>query len=194
MLSATRMLDRQVVEGDLGCHLCRAHYPIRGGVARFDEAPSGSEAAAASAPRDDAVLRLAALLGLAEPGGIVLLLGQHAELTPDLALMVGETQIVVINAPVIPLAAGSVSSLISGLRLPLATASCRAAAVDSERAGEGMLAEIARVLRPGGRLLAPVGIALPEGVVELARDDSGVVAERRAGPGPLVSLGSARRK
>ena len=38
--AAAETRDRCVVHGSLGCPVCRATFPIAGGVARFDQAPA----------------------------------------------------------------------------------------------------------------------------------------------------------
>jgi protein-L-isoaspartate O-methyltransferase len=62
-------------------------------------------------------------------------------------------------------------------------------ALDERTAAPDRVAAAALALRPGGRLVAPVGAAVPEGVTELARDGRHWVAERTAAAPPLVPLG-----
>ncbi|HEU5173986.1 MAG TPA: hypothetical protein VFT96_04455, partial [Gemmatimonadaceae bacterium] len=79
--------------------------------------------------------------------------------------------------------------------LPLATGSLRAVAldvVDGPDAGAQMT-EATRVLRSGGRMLAPSRVPVPHGVRELARDADWWVGEREAGPSGVVALLSRRR-
>src|SRR5690348_10899014 len=74
--SATRMEARHIVEGTLGCPVCRAEYPIRRGVVHFRRDPSPRARSADSPRRDPAeAMRLAAFLGLADAGGFAVLLG-----------------------------------------------------------------------------------------------------------------------
>lgn len=74
--------SRRVVEGRLGCPLCEIEVPIRRGTMRFDL----SDAARRATPRagtehpagetaPEAALRLAALLGVSDRAGMVVLLG-----------------------------------------------------------------------------------------------------------------------
>src|SRR5687768_8190638 len=98
--SFDELVDRHVIRGTLGCPVCGAEYPVRGGVADFRAGDAGGERRAAAqggdgsepsspdtpgsaGPPDEAgAMRLAALLGLAEPGGVVILMGQWAAFAP----------------------------------------------------------------------------------------------------------------
>jgi uncharacterized protein YbaR (Trm112 family) len=193
--SATRMEDRHIVEGELGCHVCDEHYPIRNGVAQF-----GERATARLVPpppvlaRESAAMRLAALLGLAEPGGVVLLTGSFGNLAHPMAMMIGDTQLLVVN-PVEAIGFGdTVSALTTASSLPLANSSCRGAAVDPSHADPEFAAEVARVLKSGARFVAPVTLPVPAGVTELARDDHEWVGEQRDAIGTLVPLSVSRPK
>lgn len=127
-------------------------------------------------------LRLAALLDLVEPGGVVLLAGRYAQVASALAAL----------AEVHPVALGAtstdaaVSVLQSGRRLPFRDAVLRAAALDELAARCADVEEFVRVLRPSGRLVAAARLHLPRGLKEVARDASEWVAERA---GPIVQLG-----
>ena len=70
--------------------------------------------------------------------------------------------------------------------LPLASGAARAMAIDHvsiERAASAV-----RATRTTGRVVAPVSLALPDGVREIARDQVIWVAEREAVASPLVTL------
>lgn len=194
VLSASRMRDRHVVEGELGCHVCQSHFSIRDGIAVFDA--SARRADAAPPPASDAAFRMAALLGLAEPGGIAVLVGEHTALAPTLAAVIPETQFLCINAAHAEYGAADarISQLLASEPLPVSAGSCRGVAVDAAHASPAFLDAAIRVLRGKGRLVVPATATLPDGVVELARDSSFVVAERAAPSGPLVALQGARRK
>ena len=193
VLSATSMVDRHVITGELGCPVCRAHYPISSGIAHFAKF-AAERCSAALEPPGETAFRLAALLGLTEAGGIVLLAGQHAALGPALGMIAPETQFLCVNPAVPPEMSGLVSGITCDARLPLATSSCRGAAVDVSHAAPPLLVEFARVLKAGGRLVAPREAHLPELTNELARDDAQWVAERTVGGGGLVNIASTRRK
>lgn len=193
--SSVRMEGRHIVDGELGCHVCHEHYPIRDGIAHFGERPLKRRAKSSQAlAPESAAMRLAALLGLAEPGGVVLLTGSFASLAHPMAMMVGETQLLVVN-PIEAVGFGdTVSALTTATALPLANGSCRGGAIDATHADTGFLSEVARVLKSGARLVAPVSVPLPDGVTELARDEQDWVGEQRGAHGTLVPLSISRPK
>ncbi|MCL6441714.1 MAG: hypothetical protein K6T27_09515 [Thermoleophilum sp.] len=169
------------MSGWLGCPVCGSRYVVRDGVALF-----GVEWPAATGAAPDPV-RLAALLDLAEPGGLAMLAGRYALAAAEVARLC-ELQLVVLGAggP----GSGPASVLQTGTVLPLRDAVLRAAAVDEVAASRVRLEEFVRALRPGWRLLAQSSLALPGGVRQLARDDVEWVAERS---GPVVRLGRAAK-
>jgi hypothetical protein len=138
-------------------------------------------------------LRLAAFLDLAEGGGAVGLYGawaEHAEALGDLVERVEPLAIAPVGVPhpmlsaVIPPARD---------RIPLATGALRAVAVDAEDGdAAAVVAEAARLVRTGGRLLAPAEAPVPHGVRELARDAEWWVGEREAAPSAVVTIGGRR--
>ncbi|MFN2563964.1 MAG: hypothetical protein ABR499_02980 [Gemmatimonadaceae bacterium] len=188
--AAERTEGRDIIEGTLGCPICRAEYPIRAGVVWFAPA-ARAEAPATAAPahHDDPELamRLAALLDLSDAQGFALLAGTWASCAQPLRDLV-PTHLVVLN----PRPLGDVSVGISVLEIPgsipLADATCRGVALDEAHADAAHLAAAVRVLRPGGRLVAPASTPTPSGVAELARDERVWVAEREARPPKLVAL------
>jgi uncharacterized protein YbaR (Trm112 family) len=197
VLSASRMQERHVIEGELGCHVCQAHYQIRNGIALFRTTADRHTKRTPEPAPDNAAMRLAAFLGLSEPGGVVLLMGRQAAAAPTLEMLVGDTQLVALNAArPLPGSAlvGAVSAILAGTPLPLASGSCRGVAIDDLHATSEVLAEAVRVLKAGGRLVLPTGTELPEGITELARDDADIVGERSDGPAALVPLEVRRPK
>jgi uncharacterized protein YbaR (Trm112 family) len=189
--SAIRTDGRNIIEGTLGCPICRAEYPIREGVVWFGE----SEKAAAAepgpaAPADpELAMRLAAFLDLSDAQGLALLAGAWARAAPLLRGVV-PTHLVLLS-PQPPVAAGGgISVLEIATGIPLADATCRGVALDAAHADAGHLDAAVRVLRPRGRLVAPASTPTPAGVTELARDVELWVAERIGAPLRLVSLQS----
>src|SRR3954469_25984213 len=75
VVAVAHMDGRHVVDGTLGCPICYRQYPVRDGAAWFTASPPADAASnlttSDEANDDDDVLRAAALLGLTEPGGIV---------------------------------------------------------------------------------------------------------------------------
>jgi uncharacterized protein YbaR (Trm112 family) len=191
--AALETRDRCVLRGTLGCPVCRAEYPVRGGVAAFG--PIGAHRAAAAAdgvglPADDEAIRLAALLGLASAGGIVAVAGTW-DAAVDALLQVADVRVLVVE-PASPYAPREPVGAVTGAWLPVAAASLRGVALDAATAAPERLAAAVHALRGGGRLVAPVAVPLPDGVRELARDERHWVAERDAPAGAVVPLRRAR--
>ena len=194
LVAAARRSDgRCIVDGVLGCPVCRAQYPIAGGIADFGDRPvegvaahetsaeaviprASLSAAGMTAKEQERALRLAALLHLDTPGGIIAVGGTWdasldalADLTDVRALVVEPAHRYVPREPF---------GAVVGKGLPVADGSLRGVALDEATATPARLDAAVRALRPGGRLVAPTGVALPEGVRELARDAEHWVAER----------------
>ena len=197
---------RCVVEGTLGCPVCRTTYPVAGGVARFG--PPNARAVPGGPPPspDDEALRLAALLGLTDAGGIVALGGAwDAAADPLLALVADATGAgpaghpdlrVLLIDPASPYAPRPPVGAVTGAGLPVAAGALRGVALDAGTADAERLTGAVAALRPGGRLVAPADAPAPAGVRELARDARHWVAERETGPasaGPVVPLRRAGR-
>ncbi len=193
VLGAERMDGRDVVEGVLGCPVCRAQFRIAGGIADLRAAPASAPVAgppAAEAETDQAV-RLAAFLGLAEPGGFAVLVGAWTAQAAALGA-VADAHLLLVNPVAGAPIGGATSGILVGDGLPIAAASARALAVD-EGAGGPFLARAVAAVRAGGRVVAPAGAPVPDGVRELARDRALWVGERDAEPGGLVSLARGGR-
>lgn len=194
--AAGRMDGRHLIEGVLGCPLCRREYAIRDGTAWFstrqpDTADHDLTTLAADA--DPAhVTRTAALLDLSQPGGIVVLGGAwaaHADAVAEL----GVAHVVVLNARAGESSVQEVSSIVVDERLPFGPAALRGAAVDGSGASPALLSSAASALRSRGRLVAPSDAAVPDGMEVLARDDRVWVAERTVIASPPIALRSVRR-
>jgi hypothetical protein len=192
--ASRRTVDRDIVDGVLGCPICSAEYPIVDGVAQFaggaaaDENAEPGRPAAASDPAQitpDDSMRLAAMLALSEPGGFVLLAGEwgsHAHALHELTAV----QVMVLNPVAGIMSGGGVSLLTARERLPLAAGSARAVALDGG-AGE-FLGDALRVVRSRGRVVADAALPVAEQLRELARDESVWVAEAPIAASPPVTL------
>lgn len=186
--SATRMEARHIVDGVLGCPVCHGQYPVRDGVADFRSEP-------ALPLREDAdpflhgdastAMRLAAFLGLSDATGFVVLLDEWGAQATALRELV-ETPIVLVDPPAGREGEPGISVVLSDGIPPLAAGAARATAIGQsspERAAAAV-----RITRTGGRLVAPAALPLPDGVREIARDDTLWVGEKEPGRSPLVAL------
>jgi uncharacterized protein YbaR (Trm112 family) len=159
--TAERMVGRDIVEGQLGCPVCEATYPITGGAVLFTPAIASEQRA-----EGEDVLRTAALLNLADPGGVVVLVGAWSVYARPLANIVDAHVLVIDPSDRVE----GVSAIYADGAIPLAAGSVRAVATDAPEA-------VVRALRAGGRVLAPAAAAVPVGIHELARDDRQWVGE-----------------
>ncbi len=182
--AATRMEHRHIVHGTLGCPVCSAEYPIRDGVVDFRRSATRHAVHAVAAP-DEHALRLAALLDLTEAHGFAVLLGRWGAWAPALSAIV-EAPLILVDPPDGMIGAPGISVLRTDGDIPLAAGAARAMAMDDVSAGRA--ASAVGATRTKGRVVAPVTLALPEGVRELARDDALWVAEREPAASPLVTL------
>jgi hypothetical protein len=186
---ADDLAARHIVSGELGCPVCEARYPVREGVAYFagsDDVDNSSTRVelsttpSALATRQTLALRAAALLGLAEPGGIVALAGEWSAAASEILEMVEGVQLLALNyAPGLE-SGGALSLARIAQVLPLAAGSVRGIALDAAHATPSLLAGAARALAPGGRLIAPASTRIPDALTELARDDEHWVAAAAA--------------
>ena len=186
-------VDRDIIEGRLGCPICGAEYAIRGGVAIFGDGPSSTVAddarGAYDESDDDAAMRCAALLDLFDSGGAVLLGGRWGRAARALIDITPVSVLLVAPPAGVTLGRG-LSAIRIADRLPVAAGALRGVALDERTAAPILVESAARALRPGGRLVAPVGLPLPRGVTERARDDRHWVGE--AGPAASAPIALSR--
>jgi hypothetical protein len=176
---ADELVARHIVQGELGCPICEARYAVRDGVANFRGAERAFPSETSStAPQDAsaAALRAAALLGLTEPGGLVVLAGEWSACANALLECVEGVQLLALDPAPTLRSGGALSLALIPDALPLAAASARGIALDAAHATPSLLAAASRALAPGGRLIAPASARVPESLQELARDDEQWVA------------------
>ncbi|HEX4469431.1 MAG TPA: hypothetical protein VH080_07835 [Gemmatimonadaceae bacterium] len=190
VLASEQMEERDIRSGTLGCPICKAEFPIVNGVARFGDAPRAG--ARGEPPDENEALRLAALLDLTDSRGYAILIGDTGRHAPLLCTMT-DVQLMLVNPPPMVAMGMGISGLTADTSgaLPLAPASARAVALD-EHATPELLSSALGVLAPGGRLLVPVRLALPDGVTELARDDRHWLAERPSASSGIIGLSRRR--
>jgi uncharacterized protein YbaR (Trm112 family) len=181
--SATRQIERRIIDGSLGCPVCGAEYRIAQGVAELRAAAArtgvSDPARQEAAPNEEATVRLAAQLDLVERGRLVLLAGEYAAMAPSLSVMF-DAVCIALGVP--PDAERHVAEHASVLRVdasvPLAPSSLHGAALDGLHCTHFGLSQVSALLRPRGRLVAPGNMPLPPEVSELARDAREWVAAR----------------
>jgi uncharacterized protein YbaR (Trm112 family) len=186
VLSATRLEARHVREGTLGCPICHAEYPIEGGVADFREGTRTPPIEASTLPELPVAEELAAMLGLTDPLGFVVLIGAWARRADALLDLLDAPPLLLVDPPEDLAMGPGLSGLRADTELPIAVGAARAVAVDD--ATPARVESAARTTRAGGRLVAPVQAALPAGVRELARDSRVWVAEREATASVPITL------
>jgi uncharacterized protein YbaR (Trm112 family) len=182
VLSADSWAGSRVASGTLGCPVCHARYAIRDGAVDFTGGAPGDFPLPAQ-PLESDGMRLAAQLGLGEPGGLVMLTGRYAVLAEALGEVVDVTCIVVdtVRAP-----QATVRFELRD-RIPLPDATLRGAAIDEPRATPPFLAEVTRCMQAGGRVVAPARSWVPDGARLIARDEQEWVAEVE-GSVPVIQL------
>jgi uncharacterized protein YbaR (Trm112 family) len=176
--TASRTVDRHILEGTLGCAVCGAEYRVHGGTVEF-----GGEirepAVIDDAVANERTLRLGALLGLDDRGGLyvidfagVRLIRWLSELSPLSRFIAFAGDEAIEGVGVAIRGRGDV--------LPLAKACARGIALDDPTPAQ--LRSAVDALVPGGRLVAPARAAVPAGIEVLARDAEQWVGERMAVP------------
>jgi uncharacterized protein YbaR (Trm112 family) len=179
-----RMDGRFVVEGKLGCPVCSASYRIRNGVADLRSAMTENEIPVekAASSADETAMRAAALLGLTKPNALVVLAGTAAAMGQQVS-DIAEARVVAVNPATRIEETERVAVILADTRLPFAPSSVDGIMLDE--ATTAFASDASRVLRQGGRLIAPRETLLPRGFRELAKDDKEIVAESI---GELISL------
>ncbi len=197
LVVVARQVDgRELLSGFAGCPVCHVEARIEGGVIRFPGEPSGAAGVVSDAlVTDDDLTRLAALMGLDEPGGTVLLAGSYARFAPRLAADL-EVTVVVTGAPPVAAGAGQPGVCVVELpepAVPFSDHTFRAAALDApgDPDANALITDALRTVAIGGRILGRATMPLPADVKELARDDREWVGEREQ-PATRVTLGRAR--
>jgi len=161
ILVADGVEDRRVHRGFLGCSNCRDRYPVEDGFADLrpsprDPVPEGmlGEGARGEVDGDaEAALKIAALLGVREGPGFLLLSGPHVRHASRLAAMIDGIEILAVDPALRTVREQpGVTRMQVGVRLPFQVASLRGVVLHGED-GEALFDEGLRVLSPGGRLV-----------------------------------------
>lgn len=194
---AHRTVERELLDGVAGCPVCYLEARFEDGDLQFPEAgtagavgvpaTTGSAGREADAPPVDSerLLRLVALLGLAEPGGAVLLTGEYAAFAEALVRSV-DVRAIVLAAQSARVEGVSAVHLVEPA-VPFTDATFRAAALDAGTPLPLVL-DAVRSVAPGGRVLGALPLERPAAVRELARDELEWVGEAERGASGVVPL------
>jgi hypothetical protein len=162
----------RLARGLLGCAACGREWPVTEGVARF-----GSRAAdAGTLNQPSNAATIAALLGLTEPGAVVIFDGANEELIAALAAEFG-ARVVALDAAT-PSAASVV--LEGAARMPLAANIAAGAVLLRSTRDDAFADSVVRAIAPRGRVIGRDDRPVMRGLRELARGDGLRVAERVA--------------
>ena len=185
--TSTRTGNRHILDGKLGCPVCKATFDIVDGEALFTVAPVLRSSITLD---DDAAMRLAAQLHLVEAPQPVMLTGQWSRAVASLRRIVPTVTIFVGDATSVIALDAQVSLLrLPASRIPLATGALRGLALDRAHANDAYVTDAARIVRTNGRLLIPAGTALDDALWRtLAADAEVTVAERLATASAPVPL------
>lgn len=189
ILRGDRIEERRVLQGLLGCPNCREGYPVEDGFADLRAPPRNPLPPVMEPPAavedEEEVLRIAALLGVKEGPGYLVLVGPSARAAPALADMLERIEVVTV-APDLRVwdEAPGVSRMAGGPSLPFFSRRIRGVLLDGD-AGAPYVDEALRVVGPGARVavLRPeqdVRARLMEAGLELVLDEgSAMIVARR---------------
>lgn len=169
VLAPDEMEGRSVVRGELACPSCRRHFTIRDGTAFLGCETTSARSASKTKPGFTAP-ELAALLGLTNPGGYLLMGGSAAGIAAELAPLVSGVHLVGFNHSGPVGIADELSLLESDEVIPLRDSSMRGVALGRDLMEDVWLAEAIRVLLRGQRLVLDTELELPEGLELMARE------------------------
>jgi len=175
--TATRTVDRRIVEGVLGCPVCRVEYDIRGGAVWFGAADA--ELPASTGATEAEAVRLAALLAVDGRGGCYVLCGAWGTLARAL-VDVAPAELLLVSPPLDVLDWSTLRG--SGDTIPLAEGRARGVAID--RPSPALAEAAARSLIENGRLVAPAATPVPSTITILAQDDRHWVGRHQPPPAP----------
>lgn len=155
VLFADELRDRRVIQGVLGCSNCRERYPVEGGFGDLRPSPRPPFPDGEPDLSDDpeGAMKVAALLGVREGPGLLLLTGDSVRHAERLAAMVEGIEVVAAHPALRARPeAGGVSRLALGERFAFLSGSVRGAVLQGGEAS-AFLGEAMRILSPGARLV-----------------------------------------
>lgn len=184
----------ELVDGFAGCPVCHLEARFADGDLLFPTEAVADRVHPLGAPAPHEwtpdLERTIALLGLAEPGGAVVLSGRYAALAERLVERVDVG--VVLMGTGARRGRSESAALVRGVTpiAPFTDGTFRAVAVDVVFP-ETLLDDLVRTVAIGGRMLATRLHRVPRGLTELARDDHEWVAAREV-TGAIVELSRRR--
>jgi hypothetical protein len=178
-----QMEDRDFREGELGCPVCEARYPVRKGIVYFSQIRPRATREPVIGDSPEEIFALAAMLDLSAPDRTVVLCDGWATVAGEIA-GISDPHVFVINADNTFSPSECIYEIVSSAGIPLAPGSVDAVAMDSGASPE-LVRSAVRVLRDGGRLVGRAGLEIPAEVLLLASDDRQWVALKQADFIPL---------
>lgn len=177
--------ERDLRTAQLGCMLCRRAGEVRDGSVRLGLRDTRPSELSPHVVTDDALLRLAALLGLNESNALVLLGGRYASFASAL-VEAHEAIVAVLDATgASPSGVGYIE--VTEHCVPFSSGTFSAVALD-ESMSASTIGDAVRCVRVGGRVVGDSAVSVPRGVRELARDANGWVGEVEAAASPVIPL------
>jgi hypothetical protein len=177
--SFRNVTNRFITDGTLGCPICAAKYEIVNGVADFSAGTALVQPitrALSARDREEVATRAGAFLNATEPGATVVLGGSWAEAAHELSVMT-DSRVVALN----PSGRGEESERVGfvrvAARIPLAEGKALGVALDAGFSAD-VMSSATRIVRPGGRIVAPASLPAPSHVSVLARDENYWVGEK----------------
>ncbi len=177
------MRDRDFWEGELGCPVCEARYPVKQGIAHFSpiRRSRARDVSPAQTPGD--LFALAAMLDLSAAERTVVLCDGWTAFAQGLS-QISEPHIFAINSTEPTGPAERIHSVVSDGAIPLAPASVDAVALDVDST-PALIQSAVKTVREGGRIIGKSGVSLPDEVLLLANDERNWVAQKRSDFIPL---------
>ena len=176
------MRDRDFWEGELGCPVCEARYPVKQGTVYFSSVVRSDRAGQDETHSPEELFPLAAMLDLSAPERTVVLCHGWSDFAAALS-DISEPHIFTINSAAPAGQAERIYRVVSD-RIPLASGSVDAVALDADASAQ-LVESAVSVLREGGRLIGRSGVDVPANVLLLANDDRNWVAQKQSDFIPL---------
>lgn len=183
---ADRIEDRRVLTGGLGCANCRNEYPIREGIADLRFGVGGDAAEALPPPDPERAYRLAALSGVADRQGNVIVAGVEPAMLMEMSRLLPNAQLLGVGSAR-PRGADGASWVLARGGLPFRDRTVVAVVVVGSAEAVD-LPEAARVVASGGRLVLDgtgpgAGASLSPTDWTLLLEQDGVAVASRNAPG-----------